>query len=207
MEIYLCYKELEGTNLKKAWHLFCGYFDNVTITLQDPLDLNVEAVVAPANSFGVMTGGIDLHYRNYLGKQIEYDLQRILAKKYNGELPVGLAQGVKIYSSNPSIKIKYVIFAPTMRVPEVVSHTINSFLAAKAALIEAERLGLNSIAFPGLGTGTGNMGSNDCSKQVAEAIKYVLVDKRHFSSPKNLYVEQEYTRRMAPAKWHELHIV
>jgi len=197
MKIYLCAR-FDDVELFKAWQICADEFDNVITTKQGILDLNVDAVVAPANSFGDMTGGLDLHYRNIFGIQIEQDIQSRLAEKYYGELPVGMAEVIKINTSNT--KIKYVIFAPTMRVPESVGHTINSFLAAKAALIKAKELKLKSIAFPGLGTGTGSMKPQDCAKQLATAIKYVLIDEKYLINPKQLYEEQILVRGMASEK-------
>jgi O-acetyl-ADP-ribose deacetylase (regulator of RNase III) len=80
--------------------------------------------------------------------------------------------------------------------PEVIKHTINSFLAAKAALIEALKLNLNSIVFPGLGTGTGLMSPKNCAKQVSAAIRYVIIEKRHTGSYlyKDIYDEQLFIR-------------
>lgn len=202
MKIFLCYRRGDE-DLKKAWDLYCGVFENVTVTVQPIIDLEVDAIVAPANSFGQMTGGLDLLYKNYIGASIEADIQNKIAFDYFGELPVGMAEAIKITNS-PVKHIKYVIFAPTMRVPETVKHTVNSFLAAKAALIKAESLGLDSIAFPGLATGTGSMWPGDCALQVAEAIKYVLVDKKHLRNPKDLYEEQDLVRKMAPSFWLDL---
>jgi len=65
MDIYLCAREDE---LFQAWKLLCGHHSFVTPTKQDIMSINAEALVSPANSFGFMTGGIDLHYKNYLGQ-------------------------------------------------------------------------------------------------------------------------------------------
>lgn len=207
MKIFVCARSLGEFEFINSVKLFCGGFDNVKTTIQGILDLDVDAIVAPANSFCEMSGGIDLHYKNYLGSRIETDIQHLIADKYHGELLVGQAEAVKIVTDNTNIKAKYVIFAPTMRVPEYVGHTINSFLAAKAALLKAEELGLESVAIPGLGTGTGGMKPEDFAKQLAEAIRYVLIDKKHLKNPKNLYEEQEFVRGIAPVTWHKLHIV
>src|SRR5690606_18374491 len=44
------------------------------------------------NSFGRMDGGIDLHYRNQLGLELERRLRELIEKRYeDGELPVGEA--------------------------------------------------------------------------------------------------------------------
>ena len=202
MKIYLCARE---DALFNAWELFCGHHDFVTVTKQDIMSINAEALVSPANSFGFMTGGIDLHYKNYLGKSIEDDLRRDISLNFCHELLVGQATSVKVFNPPQLVKYKYMIAAPTMRVPENVSHTINAYLSAKAALIEALRIKVSSVVFPGLGTGTGSMLPEDCAKQVNAAINYVLVEKKIYGAPKNLYEEQDYMRKnIVSKKWFEV---
>lgn len=205
MGIYLCARE---DDLFNAWKLFCGHHDFVTVTRQDIMSIDAEALVSPANSFGFMTGGIDLHYKNYLGQSIEDDLRKKIMLEFNSELLIGQATSVEVFNPPQLAKYKYVIAAPTMRVPENVSHTINAFLAAKAALIEASRIGALSIVFPGLGTGTGGMLPEDCAKQVNAAINYVLVEKRIYGGPKSLYEEQDYMRKnIVSKKWFEVQML
>lgn len=205
MKIYLCARE---DDLFNAWKLFCGHHDFVTVTKQDIMSIDAEALVSPANSFGFMTGGIDLHYKNYFGQAIEDDLRTRIGSEFNHELLVGQATSIEIFNPPQLVKYKYVIVAPTMRVPENVSHTINAYLAAKAAFIEALRIDVSSIVFPGLGTGAGCMLSEDCAKQVNAAINYVLVEKRIYSGPKSLYEEQDYMRKhIISKKWFEVQIM
>ncbi len=45
--------------LADAWERHCGSLESVTIHLGSILDLRVDAIVSPANSFGFMDGGID----------------------------------------------------------------------------------------------------------------------------------------------------
>jgi O-acetyl-ADP-ribose deacetylase (regulator of RNase III) len=202
MKIYLCAREDE---LFRSWKLFCSQYDFVEVTKQDIMSIDAESIVSPANSFGFMTGGIDLHYKNYFGQSIEDTIRQKIISEYNGELCIGQATSIKIIDPKPLIKYKYVIFAPTMRIPENVSHTINAFLATKAALIEANKIGVDSIVFPGLGTGTGVMLSEDCAKQVSAAIQYVLIEGRCYSGVKDLYEEQSYMRtNIVTTKWFEV---
>jgi O-acetyl-ADP-ribose deacetylase (regulator of RNase III) len=204
MRVFLCAREQELFN---AWKLYCGHYDFVTVTKQDVMSIDAEALVSPANSFGFMTGGIDLHYKNYIGQQMEDDLRSVILKEFRNELLVGQAVAIVI-SPPPLVRYKYLIAAPTMRVPENVSHTINAYLAAKAALIEALAWQIESIVFPGLGTGTGGMLPEDCAKQVSEAIKYVLVDRKRYVVRKDLYEEQEYMRKyIVSKKWFEVQIL
>ena len=205
MKIYLCARE---DDLFNAWKLLCGHHDFVTVTKQDIMSIDAEALVSPANSFGFMTGGIDLHYKNYFGQAIEDDLRKRIWSEFNNELLIGQAASVEIFNPPPLVKYKYMIAAPTMRVPENISHTINAYLAAKAALIVASRIDVSSIVFPGLGTGTGCMLSEDCAKQVNAAINYVLAEKRIYSTPKSLYEEQDYMRKhIVSKKWFKVQMM
>ena len=205
MKIYLCARE---DDLFNAWRLFCGHHNFVTATKQDIMSIDAEALVSPANSFGFMSGGIDLHYKNYFGQAIEDDLRRRIGLEFNQELLIGQATSVEIFNSPQLVKYKYMIAAPTMRVPENVSHTINAYLATKAALIEALHIGVSSIVFPGLGTGTGGMLPEDCAKQVNAAINYVLVEKRIYGGPNSLYEEQDYMKKyIVSKKWFEVQML
>lgn len=44
--------------LAEAWEHICGDVECVTVHRGSILDLTVDAVVSPANSFGIMDGGI-----------------------------------------------------------------------------------------------------------------------------------------------------
>lgn len=202
MKIYLCARE---DDLFNAWKTYTQQFDFVEATKQAIMYINADAIVSPANSFGFMTGGIDLHYINYFGKEIAEEVRHKIVSEFNGELCVGQAMSVKLKSGDIT-KYKHLIVAPTMRVPENVGHTINAFLAAKAALIEANKLDdVESIVFPGLGTGTGTMRPDDCAKQVAEAIKYVLIDEIPYTGVEDLYQEQDFVRKkIASSRWFEV---
>jgi O-acetyl-ADP-ribose deacetylase (regulator of RNase III) len=198
MKIYLCTREDEQLN---AWKIFCGHLEDVILTKQSILDIKAEGLVSPANSFGVMSGGIDLHYRNYFGKDMEDALRKKIFEEFDGELLVGQATYVPI--SHPNCSYTTLISAPTMRVPSVVAHTINPYLAARSALLLAVKLGLGSITFPGLGTGTGLVTPEACAKQIAVAIEDVLISPP--DRPKGLYLEHDrMIQRIVPKEWLEV---
>jgi O-acetyl-ADP-ribose deacetylase (regulator of RNase III) len=68
--------------------------------------------------------------------------------------------------------------------------------------MEAVNLGVSSITFPGLGTGTGDMSSVDCAKQVNAAINDVFINKRAYKGPTDLYEELDYMRKhIVSEKW------
>ena len=176
--------------LTKAWRTYCGDLDGVEVHCGNILDLQVDAVVSPANSFGFMDGGIDMVYSRHFGWHVQQQLQHQIRTKHHGELLVGSADVVETKHTN----IPYLIAAPTMRVPMVLSDTVNSYLAARAALLlikhgrfpsgalEGELIadGIKSVAFPGLGTGVGRVAPEKCALQVRTAIKEVVFDEYEF---------------------------
>ena len=134
------------------------------------LDLSVDAVVSPANSFGFMDGGIDHRYSHHFGWDVQERLQELIRDRHHGELLVGAAEIVE----TGSLRIPFVIAAPTMRVPMILRDSINPYLAARAVFLlirrglvpsgplAGERVDsvVTSVAFPGLGTGVGQIGPN-----------------------------------------------
>jgi len=183
------------SDLFRAWQRYCGNLPEVVSYCGSILDLTVDAVVSPANSFGFMDGGIDAVYTKHFGPKVQADLQEKIRahwyvtdywrlprqKKWLGELLVGQAEMVRTYDP----KIPFLIAAPTMRVPCDIRGTDNAYLAARAALSLAKKMESWhwlprhkaeewSIAFPGLGTGVGMLPPDICARQVRAAIDDVF---------------------------------
>ena len=55
------------TSLSDAWEKSCGDLDFVEIQRGSILEVDCDALVSPANSFGFMDGGIDALYMDYFG--------------------------------------------------------------------------------------------------------------------------------------------
>ena len=176
--------------LAQAWQTYCGELDCVDIHHGNILDLKVDAVVSPANSFGFMDGGIDMVYSQHFGWGVQQQLQNQIKHLHHGELLVGSADIVETNHAT----IPYLISAPTMRVPTILTDTVNPYLAARAVLLlikhgrfpsgklNGERIsdGVKSVAFPGLGTGVGRVEPEKCALQVRTAIKEVVFDEYEF---------------------------
>ncbi len=181
MQIVLAAVERE---LARAWESQCTDRPGVRVHHGSILDLEVDAVVSPANSFGFMDGGIDLLYSSFFGWQVQDRLQEAIRQRHHGELLVGTAEIVE----TDNARIPFVIAAPTMRVPMILRDTVNPYLAARAALLlirhgrfsrgslagEPVSSAIRSVAFPGLGTGVGRVNFDTCARQVAAAIDDVL---------------------------------
>lgn len=176
--------------LAQAWERFCGDLDFVTIHHGSILDVDCDAVVSPANSFGFMDGGIDALYLTRFGRDVQRRLQTVIATDHFGELLVGRADIVPTGVETPP----WLIAAPTMRVPMILEESVNPYLAARAALLlvrdatftrgsrRGERIAdhVRTVAFPGLGTGVGGVSPSVCAHQVRAALEEVLVKTRDF---------------------------
>jgi O-acetyl-ADP-ribose deacetylase (regulator of RNase III) len=181
---------LEHDPLGDAWQRHCGDLPDVAVHRGSILDLGVDAVVSPANSFGFMDGGIDHRYSHHFGWEVQRQLQEQIRLRHHGELLVGAAEIVE----TGNMRIPFMIAAPTMRVPMILGETINPYLAARATLLlikhgkfevgslvgESVAAAVTSVAFPGLGTGIGRVDVNVCAKQVRAAIEEVVLGKHAF---------------------------
>lgn len=179
--------------LADAWETQCGDLPQVRVHRASILELECDAVVSPANSYGFMDGALDLLYSAHFGWHVQERLQHVIREKHSGELLVGQAEIVE--TNDP--KIPFVISAPTMRVPMVLgSETVNPYLAARAALLltrdgelgggkhDGRRVSsvVKRLAFPGLGTGVGRVPPRVCARQVRAAIEDVIVHSGQFPS-------------------------
>jgi O-acetyl-ADP-ribose deacetylase (regulator of RNase III) len=137
-----------------------------------------------------MDGGIDAAYSQRFGWHVQHRLQALIRERHQGELLVGLAEIVDTDNS----QIPFLIAAPTMRVPMVLKETVNPYLAARAVLLlirdgvfasgmlKGERIAaaIQSVAFPGLGTGVGRVPPATCARQLRAAIDEVIVGSKGF---------------------------
>ena len=139
-----------------------GYFQEVQ---------TYDCLVSPANSFGLMDGGIDLGIRNYFGMRIQYNVQKIIQKQFYGEQPVGTSVIVDTENEDHP----FLAHTPTMRVPMNISKTDNVYNAMFAMLRtvanfnKTSKYRINKVLCPGLGTATGRVPLKEAARQMALA--------------------------------------
>jgi O-acetyl-ADP-ribose deacetylase (regulator of RNase III) len=164
------------SELCDKWRQVFSCYPEVDVRTGDYFQQSVDAIVSPANSFGIMDGGLDLAIRNELGFQIEAEVQEVILNKYHGEMPIGAAEIINTKHD----KWVYMIAAPTMRIPENVAFTLNAYIAFRAILIainsfnESEpKKPIKSLVCSGLGTGIGSMEPRKCAAQMRAAYKLI----------------------------------
>jgi O-acetyl-ADP-ribose deacetylase (regulator of RNase III) len=165
-----------GEELVAAWQKHFAGLPEVRPGVGDIFAVRVDAVVSPANCFGFMDGGIDRAYTQRFGRQVQDRLREVLRRDWNGELPIGLA----LLLQTGDVEVPYLVSAPTMRAPVSVAATLNAYLAFRAVLRVIQRHNerhpgsIQSVACPGLGTGTGELPPAVCARQMREAYDEVV---------------------------------
>ena len=131
----------------------------MSVTCDNIFTLEADALVSPANSFGRMDGGLDAQIVEFLGEDIESEVQQLIRDRHDGELVVGQAEVVITQAT----QFPFLVVAPTMRVPQNVSRTVNAYLAFRAALRAVRAFNeehgdiIQTLLVPGLGTDNGFM--------------------------------------------------
>lgn len=140
-----------------------------------------DLMVSPANSFGLMDGGIDAAIIRYFGDELAVRVQVRILAEFWGEQPVGTCLIVETGNKQHP----FLAHTPTMRVPMVVTGTDNVYSAMRAMLLAAykhnatQERQITKIACPGLGTGVGMMSPETAARQMAIAYKHFLEPPTH----------------------------
>lgn len=135
----------------------------VSVVKGDITKIRADALVNPANSMLIMGGGVAGALKRAAGEEVEREALN------KAPVPVGEAAS----TSAGRLSARYIIHAPTMERPAMRIGSENVYKATLAALREAERLGVESVAFPGMGTGVGGVNPDDAAEAMIRAIKQV----------------------------------
>ena len=139
---------------------WCKYFnmDSVEIASSDFKEFikfygnEIDAIVSPANSFGLMDGGYDKAIIEVYGNELQTLIKEKIQKKYYGEQPVGTAMTVKIPGTS-----KILIHVPTMRTPCRIKDEMVIYHCMRSTLIEAVNQGVKRMLVPAFGGLTGQV--------------------------------------------------
>ncbi len=157
-----------------AWRNRFQGVPNIEYFLGDFKDIKTgsksTSIISPANSFGVMNGGIDLAYSEHFGWNLQEEVQKRIKNEYDGELLVGQS----FITETKNEDIPYIIIAPTMRLPMNVHESPNAYLTMKTILRTALKNNLDYVLICGLCTGAGYMSFERCANQMYKAYDEVI---------------------------------
>lgn len=136
----------------------------IEVVTGDLTEVAVDAIVNPANSLGLMGGGVALAIRRKGGREIEDEAR--------AKAPILV--GSAVLTTGGKLKARHVIHAPTMAMPAERIGIENVALATRAALECARRHRIESIAFPGMGTGVGGVPEGEAAVAMVGEVKAFL---------------------------------
>lgn len=172
-------------NMTDAWQKYFkpfGEVEDIEIVNEDFATFmdkhpNIEAVVSPANSFGLMDGGYDKAITDYFGEGLMKDVQKSILLKWCGEQPVGTSMTVPIYNRKFTtiLGTRYcvLIHTPSMRTPEVIKDSRIIYQCMRTTLIEAKRQEIKSIVIPAFGGLTGKVPCDEIAKMMFLAYRQI----------------------------------
>ena len=111
---------------------------------------DVECIVSPGNSFGLMDGGYDKAIINYFGIELASKAQKYISDHFYGEQVIAPSFIIKIPGSE-----KYLIHTPTMFLPSEIKDPLVIYQSMRSTLITALENNIQSIVIPAFGAGTG----------------------------------------------------
>jgi O-acetyl-ADP-ribose deacetylase len=133
----------------------------IHIAKSDITEMPVDAVVNPANSLGIMGGGVAAALSRKGGPSIQREAMSLAP----------IAVGAAVVTTAGQLWAKHVIHAPTMEEPGIKIGIENVRRATRAALIAAARHGFETIALPGMGTGLGGVDPSDASRAIVDELR------------------------------------
>jgi O-acetyl-ADP-ribose deacetylase (regulator of RNase III) len=149
-----------------------AYLPNVEVANCGFERLNTyDCLVSPANSFGMMDGGMDAAITEFFGISLMERVQQKILDDYLGEQSVGTS--FIIATGHP--QHPFLAHTPTMRVPMQIVGTDIPYMAMWAMLLAVEHHNrhhlqkIATVACPGLGTGIGRISPTEATRQMALA--------------------------------------
>lgn len=171
--------------LAAAFQRYFNYFPDVEIFNDYFQWLTAfDCLVSPANSFGLMDGGMDADIIKFFGSSLMDRTQEAILQDYLGEQPIGTSLIVE----TANLKHPFIAHTPTMRVPMSIAGTDIPYVAMWAMLLAVRRHNqkrdhrkIETVACPGLGTGIGRVPYNEAARQMALAYDNFLYPPKYLN--------------------------
>jgi O-acetyl-ADP-ribose deacetylase (regulator of RNase III) len=128
----------------------------IHIAKSDITEMAVDAVVNPANSLGIMGGGVAAALSRKGGPSIQREAMSLAP----------IAVGAAVVTNAGQLWAKHVIHAPTMEEPGIKVGIENVRRATRAA-----HHGFETIALPGMGTGLGGVDPSDAARAIVDELR------------------------------------
>ncbi len=139
------------------------------VELGNPLAFDIDAVVSPANTKGIMNGGYDAVLRRYFGLTIEMRVRQYIEK-----FPISVGEAISVMTGHD--KVQFLIVTPTVSAngEGLSGHQSVSYSCAYASVIAAYKRNVSFLGMTGLGTGVGGLSVSDAIREQVRGIEDAL---------------------------------
>ena len=163
---------LVADNDKRVFQVFKDYEPDFQLEFGNPMAYDVDAVVSPANTLGIMNGGFDASIRRVLGTWAEVNARKAIDER--GGIKIGEAIVVSTYHK----KITKLIVAPTIsHRGEMGGETSFIYDVAFSAVTVAKEAGIKKLGMTSLGTGARGLNIYETAVHQIEGIHDALYGK------------------------------
>lgn len=192
LKIYLCDFSTSMCNAwKKSLKEADGYHENIEVfegSFQDFMTTHpdIDGIVSPANSYGLMDGGYDKSIIEWFGTETMQAVQTAIIKEWFGEQPVGSCLVVPV-PTNVAYG-QFILHTPTMRVPSIIEDPEVVYHCTRSCVMAALKAEFNLIVVPAFGGCCGKVPHNMLADYMERAF-YSFED-----TPKELNWHRAYKR-------------
>ncbi len=170
MEEMMLHLVTNSAGMAKAWSAaFRGYkgiavyhADFKRFIAEHP---EIDAIVSPANSYGLMDGGFDGAITDVFGRELAEKVRAGILGRFYGEQPVGTSFSVPI----PGREDVLLIHTPTMRVPSCIVDSMVVYQCMRTSLMEAMRTSRRQVVVPAFGAACGSLPFMEIAQLMWEA--------------------------------------
>jgi O-acetyl-ADP-ribose deacetylase len=133
----------------------------VHLAQHDITEMAVDAIVSPANTRGIMGGGVAGALSRKGGPSIQKEAMSLAP----------IAIGAAVVTNAGKLWTRRIIHVPTVEQPGEKSTVENVRRAARAALLAAGHHQFASLAMPGIGAGLGGVDPCDAGRAIADELR------------------------------------
>lgn len=141
-------------------------------TFMEEHEVDIDAVVSPANAYGLMDGGYDEALTKYFGNELQLMVQKKIVQELYGEQPVGTSISLKIPHRNIRL-----IHTPTIRTPSEIKDQTIIYQCMRTTLMEALNNNCKSVVIPAFGGSTGRVEPDIIAKMMYRAYLQIFDEK------------------------------
>ena len=156
-----------------CWNAYFNEEKDVNVVCDDLYNFlhshQVECVVSPANSYGLMDGGFNLDISEYFGWDLQARVQKYIIEHFKGEQPV--ASSFIIDTGTDNMKL---IHTPTMRQPFPVKDPMIIYQCMRTSLMVALENNIESIVIPAFCGEFGDVSTKVIARLMYEGYRQVM---------------------------------